>query len=256
MRAPADIARYCDPEPLTSPVLNVIPVIGQAKGIAEAVVGCDIVTGEELGVWRWLGLLGLMEFRGLRYVNGLSNIRRLRANYSEAYWLRKGGVILDPANYPQSRFPTLQQPNNYTCLPTCAAMAGVADDAVRELEQLAANNVPDQGLGFDQLVPELRGRGWNITEYPDENTGDIIPKMAQELQAGKAVIAGIEQDSPRGNSPHAVLIRSIERTGSGRFDWIVTVNDPATGKVVQIDVQKGIWTNITGGRTSFIAMIK
>jgi predicted nucleic acid-binding protein len=63
MRAPADIATYCDPEPLTSPVLNVIPVIGQAKGIAEAVVGCDIVTGEELGVWRWAGLVGLREWR-------------------------------------------------------------------------------------------------------------------------------------------------------------------------------------------------
>jgi hypothetical protein len=63
MRAPADIALYCDPEPLTSPVLNVIPVIGTAKGIAEAVVGCDIVTGEELGVWRWAGLVGLRELR-------------------------------------------------------------------------------------------------------------------------------------------------------------------------------------------------
>jgi hypothetical protein len=44
-------------------VLNVIPGIGQAKGIAEAIVGCDIVTGEELGVWRWAGLVGLRELR-------------------------------------------------------------------------------------------------------------------------------------------------------------------------------------------------
>ena len=36
-----------------------IPVVGELKGIGQAVTGCDMVTGQSLGNWRWLGLLGI-----------------------------------------------------------------------------------------------------------------------------------------------------------------------------------------------------
>lgn len=38
----------------TSLGLDFVPVVGDAKGIAEVFTGCDLVTGGELGHWRWL----------------------------------------------------------------------------------------------------------------------------------------------------------------------------------------------------------
>jgi hypothetical protein len=43
-----------------SVVLDFIPVVGELKGLAEVVTGHDLVTGEDLGAWRWAGLLGLV----------------------------------------------------------------------------------------------------------------------------------------------------------------------------------------------------
>lgn len=44
----------------TSIGIDLIPVVGDVKGLGEAATGCDLVTGESLGDWRWFGLLGLI----------------------------------------------------------------------------------------------------------------------------------------------------------------------------------------------------
>ena len=44
----------------TSIGIDLIPVVGDVKGLVEVATGCDLVTGESLGDWRWLGLLGLV----------------------------------------------------------------------------------------------------------------------------------------------------------------------------------------------------
>jgi len=43
------------------------PVVGDVKGLIEVGTGKDLITGESLGAWRWLGLLGLSEVRHLRH---------------------------------------------------------------------------------------------------------------------------------------------------------------------------------------------
>jgi hypothetical protein len=53
----------------TSIGVDLIPVVGDLKGLNEAATGCDMVTGESLGNWRWLGLLGII---------GLSEVALLR----------------------------------------------------------------------------------------------------------------------------------------------------------------------------------
>lgn len=56
----------CDDKPVsneaiaTSIGVDLIPVVGDIKGLGEAATGCDLVTGESLGDWRWFGLLGLI----------------------------------------------------------------------------------------------------------------------------------------------------------------------------------------------------
>jgi hypothetical protein len=54
---------------LTSIGIDFIPIVGDLKGLGEAATGCDMVTGESLGNWRWLGLLGII---------GLSEVALLR----------------------------------------------------------------------------------------------------------------------------------------------------------------------------------
>lgn len=44
----------------TSIGVDFVPIVGDVKGVVEAATGCDMVTGESLGTWRWLGLLGLI----------------------------------------------------------------------------------------------------------------------------------------------------------------------------------------------------
>jgi len=41
------------------------PGVGDVKGLIEVFTGEDLVTGERLGYWRWLGLLGVSELRHL-----------------------------------------------------------------------------------------------------------------------------------------------------------------------------------------------
>lgn len=59
---PEKTARY------VSTTMDFIPIVGDAKGLAEVFTGRDLVTGEDLGYWRYSGLLFLSEakmFRGL-----------------------------------------------------------------------------------------------------------------------------------------------------------------------------------------------
>ncbi len=43
-----------------SRMLDFTPGVGDGKAIGEALIGCDLITGQKLGNWRWLGLLGII----------------------------------------------------------------------------------------------------------------------------------------------------------------------------------------------------
>jgi hypothetical protein len=45
------------------------PGLGDAKGLAEVFTGKDLITGDSLGAWRFLGLVGLSELRYLRHTD-------------------------------------------------------------------------------------------------------------------------------------------------------------------------------------------
>lgn len=56
------------------------PVVGDVKGLQEAATGCDAITGEPLGDWRWLGLLGLLgvaELATVRHVDDVADAARI-----------------------------------------------------------------------------------------------------------------------------------------------------------------------------------
>ncbi|MFP4441430.1 MAG: RHS repeat domain-containing protein, partial [Chloroflexaceae bacterium] len=51
--------------------VDVTPGVGDVKGLIEVFTGCDSATGEDLGWWRWAGVLGASELRHLRHLKAL-----------------------------------------------------------------------------------------------------------------------------------------------------------------------------------------
>ncbi len=51
---------------VTGGVVDFLPGLGDAKGLAEVFTGRDLATGEDLGAWRWFGLVGMSELRNVR----------------------------------------------------------------------------------------------------------------------------------------------------------------------------------------------
>ena len=66
--------------------LDVIPVVGEIKGLIEVFTGTDLVTGEDLGWWRFAGLAGLV---------GLNEIKLLRHGDEVVDLVRRGDDVLD-----------------------------------------------------------------------------------------------------------------------------------------------------------------
>jgi RHS repeat-associated protein len=60
-----------DGRPWGGAALDFTPGVGDVKGLIEVFTGCDIVTGEDLGNWRWAGLLFVSESRQLRHLKAL-----------------------------------------------------------------------------------------------------------------------------------------------------------------------------------------
>jgi Flp pilus assembly pilin Flp len=69
--------------------LDFIPVVGEVKGLIEVFTGTDLVTGEDLGWWRFAGLAGLV---------GLNEIKHLRHTdqvVEAVGGVRRSGDVLD-----------------------------------------------------------------------------------------------------------------------------------------------------------------
>ncbi len=66
-----------------SAALDFLPVIGDIKGVIEAFTGCDLITGEDLGPWRWMGLMGLSELRHLKHLDEVVEARKLAKEAAE-----------------------------------------------------------------------------------------------------------------------------------------------------------------------------
>jgi RHS repeat-associated protein len=69
--------------------LDVAPVTGDIKGFLEVFTGCDLVTGEDLGAWRWAGLVPfagprLRVLRSLRHADEIVSGMRYTDNAARA----------------------------------------------------------------------------------------------------------------------------------------------------------------------------
>jgi|GEM_PF-3752786 len=68
-------------------MLDLGPGVGDVKGLIEVGTGRDLVSGEALGAWRWVGLLGLVglaEARDLRHADEAADALRAADEVTEA----------------------------------------------------------------------------------------------------------------------------------------------------------------------------
>jgi RHS repeat-associated protein len=63
-----------DGRPWGGAALDFTPGVGDVKGLIEVFTGCDIVTREDLGNWRWAGLLFVSESRQLRHIQYVDEV--------------------------------------------------------------------------------------------------------------------------------------------------------------------------------------
>jgi hypothetical protein len=96
--AEGDAANPSGGDIAASLALDFTPIVGEIKGLIEVFTGRDLVTGEDLGAWRWAGLLGLIglnEVRALRY--GDDVIDAVRRGDDAADAARRGDDVDDLA---------------------------------------------------------------------------------------------------------------------------------------------------------------
>lgn len=124
----------CHPGPVsneavaTSIGIDLIPVVGDFKGLGEAATGCDMVTGESLGEWRWFGLLGLI---------GLS----------EVALLRHGDEMADGVRIANTLDGSLQYSDEF--IMSAARNADTVSDFLRTIDQF--DDATDLGIDTTRL---------------------------------------------------------------------------------------------------------
>jgi hypothetical protein len=61
--------------------VDLLPIAGDAKGLAEVFTGHDLITGENLGHWRWAGLVFLSELRLMRHGDDVVDAARFATRH-------------------------------------------------------------------------------------------------------------------------------------------------------------------------------
>ncbi len=69
------------------------PVGGDLKGFIEVFTGRDLVTGEDLGAWRWAGLVFLSELRHLRHADNLATRWMVRSDLATTRALARSAPV-------------------------------------------------------------------------------------------------------------------------------------------------------------------
>lgn len=152
----------------TSIGIDLIPVVGDLKGLQEAATGCDAVTGESLGDWRWLGLLGII---------GLSEVSLMR------HTLRHGDSIASGAR-AMNNMHLVRQGDE------AVVITGRNLDTAAGIGR-AASKLDDAG----NLAPGAVRAAQNQAGLPDE-TLKILEKFEQPCSfSGETVV--VTQSGPK-----------------------------------------------------------
>ncbi len=182
----------------TSIGIDLIPVVGDLKGLGEAATGCDMVTGEPLGDWRWFGLLGLV---------GMSEVALLRHGDEAAGVARLSDDVAGSLRYSDE------------AALAAARNADTAADFMRRLDEAGAVSASadaaraaERGVGFTDETVQALGRMEQPCSFA---AGTIVhtpagPTPIESLRSGAAVWAYDEAGGGSGYFPVTAVMARID----------------------------------------------
>jgi|GEM_PF-4679259 len=122
----------------TSIGIDFIPIVGDVKALGEAATGCDLVTGQSLGNWRWMGLLGLV---GIGEAVALSQGGKAAAAARTANKLDEADDLLGSLRYgDEAALAVLRDAGSAAELRRgVTRLDGVSEAGARDLRELQAS---------------------------------------------------------------------------------------------------------------------
>jgi RHS repeat-associated protein len=141
--------------PWMSLVVDLSPGYGDAKGFIETFTGQDLITEEELGNWKWLGLLGLSEARYLKHLDEVANACHDLAK------LKLIGKAFEAAASAQ-------------LLARSGAAVNRAGQPLPRMVQVVSGKYDPRGWGIDHFALDEHGKLW-ILEFK----GGKVPKLKE-----------------------------------------------------------------------------
>jgi len=154
---------YADAVPWVGAGIDVIPGIGDVKGLIEVFTGCDIVTGEDLGHWRWAGLLFVAELRHARHLDGVDDA------------LRSGDNIFPPSG-----------PGSGADVGRTAPSIPWSSGTVRRAAEGLAQGATSVNVSSRSEAEELFLRLYQGDTRGYRNTTGMSPTEAKDFYGGKA----------------------------------------------------------------------
>jgi len=202
----------------TSIGVDLIPVVGDLKGLGEAATGCDMVTGEPLGNWRWFGLLGLVglsEVALLRHADEASSVARVSDDLAGSLRYSDEAAIAAARNADTAA--------DFIRRLDAAGAASASADAARAAER---------GVGFtDETVQALA----RVEQPCSFAAGTLVqtaagPLPIETLRPGMLVMAYDEQRSRAGLFPITAVMAHIDTSllilRAGRDTLLTTPDHP------------------------------
>ncbi|MEM8535049.1 MAG: polymorphic toxin-type HINT domain-containing protein [Chloroflexota bacterium] len=134
-----------DGRPWGGAALDFIPVVGDVKGLIEVFTGCDLVTGEDLGHWRWAGLLLMSEVRSVRHLDAVVTHADDMRHIPPHQGMSAGGARSDMAPEARTRVDEL-------CFNSFSAETLVStEDGLRPISEIV---IGDWVWAYDEATDE------------------------------------------------------------------------------------------------------
>jgi hypothetical protein len=171
-------------------VVDLSPGYGDAKGFIEVFTGQDLVTEEELGNWRWLGLLGLSEVRRLKHLDEVGNA---------CYDLAKLKLI-------GKAFETAETARLLERSGTAVNRTG---QPLPRMVQMASGKYDPRDWGIDRFAKDEHGKLW-IIEFKG---GRKEPKLGKASYGYQMSTSWIQRNVEHALDDEAILVELEAMTG-------------------------------------------
>ena len=206
--------------------IDFIPVVGEVKGLIEVFTGTDLVTGEDLGAWRWAGLAGLIGLNEIKHLRHADEVVDAVGDIG-----RRGDDINDGRRVFDDPCPIGVTPGKGRGLaaPLLACGRPVDPDLLSELGQQGVKHSPENVVaiarGPDGKIVFLEtgkgGRGGaGLAHIIEEHADDFARRGISQDQIPDAVLTAVTEGRIVGTQGRAPGRPIYEFTFNGQTHYV------------------------------------